>query len=334
MASIIARKRADGTIVYKAMIVISKDGKIAHRESKTFLKQRLAKDWALRREVELQETDVYKRKAFLSIGDVIRQYLIKFPPDGRTKKSALAALIKEPISSLNVHTLSEKDIIEHISERNKQCLPQTAHNDLIWLRTAIKSMKSALGLELDIGIFDEASVTLKREGLIAKSAERDRLPTKQELIALSRHFHGHWMLHIMWFAIYSARRQSEITRIEWDDLDPADKTCMVRDLKDPLKRKIKRRFKLPNSAYKIICRQPRTNRRIFPYNSKTVGKYFSNACHLLEIEDLHFHDLRHAATTALFMKGLTIQEVQHVTLHANWKTLQRYCNTRPGDVNI
>ena len=60
--------------------------------------------------------------------------------------------------------------------------------------------------------------------------------------------------------------------------------------------------------------------------------YLSN--HLLDIKDLHFHDMRHEATSRLFERGLSIVDVQQITLHSSWKTLQRYCNINPGDIDI
>ena len=59
MASIRKYTLTDGTIKFKSEVVIRKDGIVIHRESKTFLKSKLAKDWGMRREVELQETSVY-----------------------------------------------------------------------------------------------------------------------------------------------------------------------------------------------------------------------------------------------------------------------------------
>lgn len=39
---------------------------------------------------------------------------------------------------------------------------------------------------------------------------------------------------------------------------------------------------------------------IFPYNPRSVGTAFRRACRELKIENLHFHDLRHEATSRLF----------------------------------
>jgi len=334
MASIRKRTKADGSASYQSQIVIKKFGEIVHRETQTFAKKKLAEDWGKRREIELQEISIYKRRDKLLIGDVIAQYIEHFSPQGRTKKADLSALRSRAISKLDVHTLTAKDLIKHVRERNKECKPQTANNDLIWLATVIKTMRGVIDIDTDMSIFESAREVLRREHLIAKSTERDRRPTKAELRALSRHFHGSYMLPVMWFAIYSARRQSEIVRIEWDDINHDNRTVLIRDLKDPRKKSVKRWAKLPRSAYKIVLKYGQKQGRVFPYNGKTICTYFTRACHLLGIKNLHFHDLRREATSKLFERGLSIQEVQQVTLHTQWTTLQRYCNLKPGDIDI
>ncbi|MGR9035972.1 MAG: site-specific integrase [Gammaproteobacteria bacterium] len=326
--------KANGSAAYKAEIVIKKHGVVVHRESRQFDKQKLAKDWSIRREVELQETSVYNRREYLPIGDLIERYLKEFKPAGRSKNFDLTKLLRRDISRIDAHSLTAKDLIRHVRERNTECKPQTATNDLIWLGQVFKTMSGVVDIDIDLNVFNSAREVLRSEGLIAKSEQRERRPSREELWKLSRHFGGSDMLAILWFAIYSARRQSEITRIEWDDIDHNDRTCLIRGLKDPRKKGLNRRCKLPASAYKIIMRQPRISRFVFPMNSKTVGAYFTRACHLLEIDDLHFHDLRHEATSRLFERGLSIIQVQQITLHSSWATLQRYCNLRPGDLDV
>jgi integrase len=334
MAYIRKKIKANGDISFECAITIKKEGVILHRESKTFSKQKLARDWGIRRELELQETEIYKKRPFLPVGDVIDKYIKEFDPKGRTKSFDLNKLLKRDIAKLDVHRLTAKDLIAHVRQRNEECLPVTAGNDLIWLNTVLSTMKGVIDLDTDLTIFQSARDVLRREGLIAKSTQRDRRPTPDEIWKLSRHFSNHYMLHIIWFAIYSARRQSEITRLRWDDLVEEDKTCIVRDLKNPRIKNLNKRFKLPRSAFKTIMKQPRHGDFIFPHNSKTVGKYFTDACKLLDIQDLHFHDLRHHATSILFEKGLSIVQVQQVTLHSTWSTLQRYCNLNPADIDI
>ncbi len=201
-------------------------------------------------------------------------------------------------------------------------------------------MRDVDGHDYSLDVFDTATIALRREKLIAKSSVRDRRPTALELWRLSRYFSKRRqgsipMLKLMWFAIYSARRADEICNLLWSDNNSDKSTGMVRDLKDPrAKEGNHKRFKFTKSAWKIVQKQPQTDERIFPFNSKTVCTYFAQACKLLEIDDLHFHDLRHEAVSRLFEAGLRIEQVQLISLHENWQTLKRYTNLRPEDLDI
>lgn len=335
MAYIRKITRPNGDVKYKSEIVLKKEGLIIHRESRTFDKQKQAKDWATQREAELLRGGDYGGKEYLPIKVIIDAYSKQFPARGRTKRFDLEQLKGRAIAKIDVHKLNAKDLIKHIQLRNTECKPQTAANDLIWLKQVLVTMRSVMGYPFDTVVFDDARSILRQERLIANSEQRERTPTAQELLALSRYFKkGSPAYEIMWFSLYSARRISETTRIEWNDINHKNRTVVIRNLKNPKNPNITRVAKIPASAYKILIRQPQRSSRVFPYHPKTIGKYFTDACKALGIKDLHFHDLRHAATTDLFKRGLPIQDVQKITLHTTWASLSRYCNNDPGDVNI
>ena len=73
--------------------------------------------------------------------------------------------------------------------------------------------------------------------------------------------------------------------------------------------------------------------RIFPFNGRSAGSAFRRACRDLQIEDLHFHDLRHEGTSRLFEAGFTIEQVAMVTGHKDWKMLRRYTHLRPEQLH-
>ena len=55
-------------------------------------------------------------------------------------------------------------------------------------------------------------------------------------------------------------------------------------------------------------------------------------CRKVEINDLHFHDLRHKATSRLFEKELNPVEVATITGHKDTKMLMRYTHLRAEDL--
>ena len=72
---------------------------------------------------------------------------------------------------------------------------------------------------------------------------------------------------------------------------------------------------------------------IFPYYHRSAGTAFTRACQELRIADLHFHDLRHEATSRLFEAGFRIEQVALVTGHKDWKMLRRYTHLRPESLH-
>lgn len=92
MGSIVERKRKDGTVSYRAQILIKSKGRIVHPESSSFDRLTTAKAWLKRREKELATPgglEAARRKSG-SVGDVIDDYTKSTSGDiGRTKGQVL-----------------------------------------------------------------------------------------------------------------------------------------------------------------------------------------------------------------------------------------------------
>jgi integrase len=124
------------------------------------------------------------------------------------------------------------------------------------------------------------------------------------------------MQAIVEFAPNSARREAEISRLEWRDNDVRNRAGMVRDAKHPTRKEGNhRRFKCTPEAWAIVPARPRGDEYIFLYDPNSISAAFTRACHLLGIQNLRFHDLRHEATSRLFERSYQIHEVAQFTLH-------------------
>ena len=135
-------------------------------------------------------------------------------------------------------------------------------------------------------------------------------------------------------ALCTGMRIGEVCALKWEDVDFERGIAWLDDVKHPrMKTGNRRAFRLLSDAAQIVQAMPRGgDGRVFPYQSKSVGSAFTRACRLLGIEGLHFHDLRHEATSRLFERGYSIQEVSQFTLHDSWATLKRYTHLRPEQV--
>jgi integrase len=135
------------------------------------------------------------------------------------------------------------------------------------------------------------------------------------------------MQKIVAFALFSTRRQEEITLLRWDDLD-GDRV-LVRDMKHPGDKKGNNVYcELPPEALAIIKSMARAEQELFPYSTDAISAAFTRACKILGIEDLRFHDLRHEGVSRLFEMGRTIPQVAAVSGHRSWTSLKRYTHIR------
>jgi integrase len=281
-----------------------------------------------------------------TVSDLIDQYTKTVPAAktaGRTKTATLAMLKREightPLSALNAVVL--RDFIDRRSAFGAGGV--TIAGDLSFLSGILKWARHARHLDVPERLALEARASLKHRGLNTRGVERDREPTDAELGRL----YAHWgsrprqkidMTRLCRFALATGMRLGEICRIEAADVDAAAKTVIIRDRKDP-RRKLGNNQTVPllPDAWEIVAPmlEAAEGGRLFPVNEGSASTAFTRACAALDppIIDLHFHDLRHRATSQFFRLGLDIPRVALLTGHKTWAMLRRYTDIKPADVH-
>lgn len=346
MATIRARKRTDGSTSYTAQIRLFRDGAQVYQESQTFARKQAAQAWVRKRETELDQPGAIERanRKGATIKEMIDRYLDemeKVRPLGKTKLATLKAISESYLGKLNDQDINSQQLVEYalwrMGKEGGNVQPQTAGNDLAHLGAVLSIARPAWGYEVDPHAMTDARRVLKKLGYNMKSRERDRRPTLDELDKLLKHFQGIQarrptsinMLKMTGFALFSTRRQEEITRIQWADLDEVGKRVLVRDMKNP-GQKIGNNVwcHLPPEAWAIIQTMPKTLPEIFPYSAESVSASWTRACHMVGIEDLHFHDLRHDGVSRLFEMDWDIPRVASVSGHRDWNSMRRYTHLR------
>ncbi|ENV18191.1 MULTISPECIES: site-specific integrase [Acinetobacter] len=362
MGTISQRKLADGTIRFRAEIRISRKGLANFKESKTFNSMRLAQKWLAMREEEIEEnpeillgrSDVTN----ITLANAIEKYLDEVGNEyGRTKTYCLRLIQKFPIAQYIITKIRPADISEHVALRKggyakldlKPIATSTLQHELLHIRGVLSHASVMWDVNVDLAGFDKATAQLRKTRQISSSGKRDRLPTTAELKKLTEYFYRKWQkpvysypMHlIMWFAIFSCRRESEITEMLLADYDEDNEVWKVRDLKNPNGSKGNHKeFNVLEPCRKMIeliqvksVRKRMLNRGydkdlFIPLSPKTIGSEFRNACKILGIDDLRFHDLRHEGCTRLAEEGFTIPQIQQVSLHDSWGSLERYVSVK------
>ncbi|MNJ25436.1 Phage integrase family protein [compost metagenome] len=346
MATIRARKRTDGSSSYTAQIRLYRDGVQVYQESQTFARKQAAQAWARKRESELDQPGAIERanRKGATMKEMIDRYMVemeKARPLGKTKRGTLKAISESYLGKVADQDINSQLLVEYalwrMGKEGGSIQPQTAGNDLAHLGAVLSIARPAWGYEVDPHAMSDARRVLKKLGYNMRSRERDRRPTLDELDKLLTHFQGIQayrptsinMLKMTAFALFSTRRQEEITRIQWADLDEVGHRVLVRDMKNP-GQKIGNDVwcHLPPEAWAILQSMPRAVPEIFPYSAEAVSTSWTRACKLLGIEDLHFHDLRHEGVSRLFEMEWDIPRVASVSGHRDWNSMRRYTHLR------
>ena len=361
MGTISQRNLKDGTIRYRAEIRINRQGTI-YKESKTFATMRTASNWLKKREAEIQDNpDILNGKdkgGKFTIGQLISRYLEEVGDQySITTIRSLRVLLKLPISNVYAEKLSAIHITEHVKSRKigfpklglNPITPSTILNELQHLKSVLNHARLLWGVSIKYMEISDALLQLRKTRQITKGNTRDRLYERSELEILLKFFTNTWnrgrsvypMHLLILFAIFSCRRQAEITRLELADYDREHKVFKVRDLKNPNGSKGNHKeFIVSEQLEKLIelALSPKYRNRmilaecnskyLFPLRAGSIATEFSETCELLGIEDLRFHDLRHEGATRLAEQGMTIPQMQQYTLHNTWSSLQRYVSVK------
>ncbi|MCS3448642.1 MULTISPECIES: integrase [Bradyrhizobium] len=320
----------------------------------TFIRRRDAEEWAIEAERSIDRGTAVRRSKFGEqpriFSDLIALHLDDLAQVGkpvRRSKSMVLKALKTSLGRVNLRDLSRERLIEFGRKRASQGAgPATLAIDFSFIRAILLHAAAVHGIDVSVENVQLAKAALKHLNLVGKSNERDRRPTQDELDRLIGYAESNPQQflplgRIIRFAIATAMRQAEISRIEWSDVDLTKRTVTIRDRKDP-RRKDGNHQKVPllNStgydAWQLVLEQRIVTRgvgRVFPHHSKSVGAAFHRSCKAIDIDDLCFHDLRHEGTSRLFEAGFSIQQVAMVTGHKDWRMLRRYTNLKPEDLH-
>lgn len=206
------------------------------------------------------------------------------------------------------------DIAAYRDERLLSVKPATVNNELILLSHVFTVCIKEWGMESLVN-----PVSKVRRPKLPKG--RDRRLRAGEEDKLLQNAQSLDLKVCIILALETGMRRGEIADLLWEHFDSAAQVLHIPDTKNDDARDIP----LSTRARDAILLLPRRiDGQLFGFGSENLGDRFKFLTEKLGIEDLHFHDLRHEATSRLFERGLAIEEVAKITGHKTWAMLRRY----------
>lgn len=327
---------------HQAQVRIKRGGVIVYEVTETFDTHKQAYLWGCGVEEQFKSGRVAGSPSVMTVGQVVeahRTALEAADKDIRGLSNSMNHLIDSKLGKKPIMRVESGDVVNWGKEYAKGSegprAPATVLHALMTLRTCYSTARTELGIKVDIAVVADAVSHLTRLGIAGKSVERDRRVTDAEIDRICTYHEGLMGTTIplrlaLNLAIALPRRGGELFgKMLWEHYD--GETVKLLDTKDPTKIR-NEVVPVPPKARAIINELPRSKGFICPWDRKSISSAVYKACRMLEIEDLHLHDLRHEGVSRLFEAGLDIPRVAMISGHQSWATLRRYTHLKPADV--
>lgn len=170
--------------------------------------------------------------------------------------------------------------------------------------------------------------------MLKENNMRLRFLAEDEIPVLLENCKGH-LRDIVETAIHTGMRRGEILSLKWSQIRNGfiylRKTKTNNSRQIPINNTLEALFdRLKGNSTKVRYLKSKTKSPyVFSYKGnriKEVKTSFSTALRDAEIEDFHFHDLRHTFASQLLLKGGTLKDVQELLGHKDIKMTMRYAH--------
>lgn len=318
---------------------------------RTFDTKAEAEAWARRLESEMDRgTFVDRTEAERNtFGDILRRYAREVSP---LKKGAADEILRinkvcrDPIAKYKVAALSGKLFSEYRDRRlagNADQRPvsgSTVSRELTLLSHVLNVARREWGVHLDIN-----PVSVIRRPRENRARNRRLMPGEEPLLLAALAFNprddqgrfsegscrNEWALPAVVLAIETAMRRGEMLSLRWNDVFLKERFVRLHDTKNGDARDV------PLSSRAVFTLESMARHEsgcVFPITGEALKRVFIRACVRAGIENLHFHDLRHEATSRIAERLDNILELSSVTGHKTVQMLKRYYHPRASDIAL
>lgn len=309
--------------------------------SNTFDTKAEAEAWARKTESEIdrgQHVDHRPAKA-ITFADCLRRYSVEVSAKKKGAKqehSRIAFLLEQSFAKRAIGDLRGDDFARYRNARLKAVSPASVRLELALVShlfsTAIKEW--GIGVTTNpVKQIAKPKVQNARDRRLVGDEEA-RLFAAIDTICAERHGRAvvhprDWLRQLITVALETAMRQGELLSMTWENLHVAERYVLLPDTKNGTARRVP----LSRAALDAIASTPRqaSSPRIFAVSQTMVKQNWLPAIKAAGIQDFHFHDLRHEATSRMARK-LPMHDLMKVTGHKTAVMLARYYHPVPADL--
>ncbi|WP_109479444.1 site-specific integrase [Paraburkholderia sp. C35] len=306
-------------------------------QSRTFPTKKDARRWVADTESAISRECFMDTKAARQtlLSDVLARYAEEVSPMHRGSAEEvirLNAMRRDPLAGYSLATVKTPIVAEYCRRRLLKVSGSTVNRELNLLHTVFEVARKDWGIAMP----SNPVADVRRPRSNPPRERRLTIAEQSLLLHACKQARSWWLAPIVELAIHTGMRQSEVRALQWQNVNTEE--CVVTLPAAATKTLTTRTVPLNKRCMTVI--QSIRGTRVGPLQGPVFPDVTRNALKLAfkrarirsGLEDLHFHDTRHEATSRLFELGLSDSEVALVTGHKTRAMLARYTHLRAKDL--
>ena len=264
-----------------------------------------------------------------TVGELLGRYEEEVSPLHKSHKVEKYRLqtLRTHLGDKRVSALLPSVVCKYRDTRLKTVSPASLKRELTILSSVLNIAVKEWGVNLQ-----NNPVSMVSLPKIARGRDRRLEPGEEEQLLSS----SGELKRLIVLALETGMRRGEILGIKKSHIDFGRQTLLI-----PLtKTDTPRTIPLSSKAIAVLREQLRGSEKVisigvttlFTYKPRSLSGAFLRLSRRHKLDNLHFHDLRHEATSRFFEKGLNPVEVATITGHKDTRMLMRYTHLRAEDL--
>jgi integrase len=161
---------------------------------------------------------------------------------------------------------------------------------------------------------------------------------RQRLLTACKESKNKWLYLCVILSLSTGMRQGELMGLKWQDVNLKDGFIILHETKNGERRRVP----LAGHGLELLREHSKVRRLdtdlLFPgkkHKEKPIdlGTPWETALRRAEINDFHWHDLRHCTASYLAMNGASLAEIAEILGHKTLQMVKRYAHLSDGHVS-
>lgn len=303
--------------------------------SQTFKTKELALTWAHKIEYEL-DTGIYLSKddtERITFAELATRYINEVSPTkkGHQQEAYRLGKIIGEFKHFRIHQVKSMHIAAYRDKLLKQgYAAASVLNDLSTISQVFEMSIKEWGIPLP----NNPCRNIKKPKVNNQRSRTLSIDEEAVLLHYATQSKSKLLPHLITLALETGMRLGELLSLTWNHVYLDRRFVYLPDTKNGTSRSVPLSSKAIK-AFRNIKKHPDTSRVFWTWtHNRAVQTVWQRICLKAGIEDLHFHDLRHEATTRLSAKLPNILELSSVTGHKDLRMLKRYYHPKAEELAL